>query len=81
MKAQMDCCHVCVDSGGLALCGCCYRSVLPARCRLADERCDDSAVIWRRGKPDALLHHSDRGSQYTSEQFQKLMADHGVAVQ
>jgi transposase InsO family protein len=31
-----------------------------------------------RTKPDALLHHSDRGSQYTSEQFQKLMADHGV---
>jgi len=21
-------------------------------------------AIWRRGKPDALLHHSDRGSQY-----------------
>ena len=20
---------------------------------------------WRRGRPDALLHHSDRGSQYT----------------
>ena len=37
-------------------------------------------AIWRRGKPDALLHHSDRGSQYTSEQFQKLMADHGVVV-
>ena len=35
-------------------------------------------AIWRRGKPDALLHHSDRGSQYTSEQFQKLMLDHGV---
>ena len=32
----------------------------------------------RRGKPDVLLHHSDRGSQYTSEQFQRLMADHGV---
>jgi putative transposase len=30
------------------------------------------------GKPDALLHHSDRGSQYTSEQFQRLMADNGV---
>jgi putative transposase len=30
------------------------------------------------GKPDPLLHHSDRGSQYTSEQFQRLMADHGV---
>jgi putative transposase len=35
-------------------------------------------AIWRRGKPDTLLHHSDRGSQYTSEQFQRLMADHGV---
>ena len=35
-------------------------------------------AIWRRGKPDALLHHSDRGSQYTSEQFQRLLADHGV---
>ena len=35
-------------------------------------------AIWRRGKTDALLHHSDRGSQYTSEQFQRLMADHGV---
>ncbi len=36
-------------------------------------------AIWRRGKPDALLHHSDQGSQYASEQFQKLMADNGVA--
>jgi putative transposase len=35
-------------------------------------------AICRRGKPDALLHHSDRGSQYTSEQFQSLMADHGA---
>jgi putative transposase len=35
-------------------------------------------AIWRRGKPDALLHHSDRGSQYTSEPFQRLMADNGV---
>lgn len=33
---------------------------------------------WRHGKPDALLHHSDQGSQYTSEQFQRLMADSGV---
>jgi putative transposase len=30
-------------------------------------------AIWRRGKPDALLHHSDQGSQYTSEQFQRLI--------
>jgi putative transposase len=35
-------------------------------------------AIWRRGKPDTLMHHSDRGSQYTSDQFQRLMAHHGV---
>jgi putative transposase len=35
-------------------------------------------AIWRRGKPRELLHHSDRGSQYTSEQFQRLMADSGI---
>jgi putative transposase len=35
-------------------------------------------AIWRRGKPDALLHHSDRGSQYTSEQFQRLLGELGV---
>jgi putative transposase len=36
-------------------------------------------AIWRCGKPRALLHHSDRGSQYTGAQFQRPMADHGVA--
>ena len=36
-------------------------------------------ALYRRGKPDALMHHSDRGSQYTSEQFQRLMTDHGIA--
>jgi putative transposase len=35
-------------------------------------------AIWRRGKPNALLHHSDQGSQYASEQFRKLMQDNGV---
>jgi putative transposase len=35
-------------------------------------------AIWRRGKPDVLPRHSDRGSQYTSEQFQRLMADNSV---
>ena len=34
-------------------------------------------AIWRRGKPNALLHYSDRGSQYSSETFQKLIADNG----
>ena len=36
-------------------------------------------ALWRRGKPEALMHHSDRGSQYTSDQFQRLMVEHGVA--
>ena len=27
-------------------------------------------AVWRRGKPAALLHHSDQGSQYTSEHFE-----------
>ena len=35
-------------------------------------------AIWRRGRPKALLHHSDQGSQYTSEAFQRLLADAGV---
>jgi putative transposase len=35
-------------------------------------------ALWRRGAPEALLHHSDQGSQYTSEQFQRLLAEHGV---
>ena len=35
-------------------------------------------AIWRRGKPDAVLHHSDQGSQYTSEQFQLLLMRNGV---
>jgi putative transposase len=35
-------------------------------------------AIWRRGKPDALLHHSDRGSQYTSQHFQELLAGNNI---
>jgi putative transposase len=35
-------------------------------------------AIWWRGKPDMMLHHSDQGSQCTSEQFQRLLADHGI---
>lgn len=33
---------------------------------------------WRRGRAAALLHHSDQGSQYTSEQFQRLLVDNGI---
>jgi putative transposase len=35
-------------------------------------------AIWRRGRPTELLHHSDQGSQYTSEDFQRLLADQGI---
>jgi putative transposase len=34
--------------------------------------------IWRRRPSVQLLHHSDRGSQYSSDQFQQLLAEHGV---
>jgi putative transposase len=35
-------------------------------------------AIWRRGRPKAGLHHSDRGSQYGSETFQRLLANQGI---
>jgi putative transposase len=35
-------------------------------------------TLWRRGRPHELLHHSDQGSQYTSDQFQRLMDASGV---
>jgi putative transposase len=35
-------------------------------------------AVWRRGKPQQLLHHSDQGSQYTSEDFQRLLAAQGI---
>lgn len=35
-------------------------------------------AIWQR-KPNAgLIHHSDRGSQYASEAFRKLLKAHGI---
>jgi len=35
-------------------------------------------AVWRRGRPVALLHHSDQGSQYTSEHFQELLREQGI---
>ena len=34
--------------------------------------------VLRRGKADALLHHSDQESQYTSKQFQRLLLVCGI---
>jgi len=35
-------------------------------------------AVWRRGKPVAVLHHSDQGSQYTSGHFQDLLREQGI---
>ena len=35
-------------------------------------------AVWRRGKPSELMHHSDQGSQYTSEHFQHLLSEQGI---
>gem|GEM_PF-513783 len=34
-------------------------------------------AVWRRGKTNALLHHSDQGSQYTSYQRPRMLT-HGA---
>jgi len=79
--------HLHLDRGGMALPVGRDRPVLAPRGRLVDERHDDGPVlvadallmaVWRRGKPNELLHHSDQGCQYSSEQFQRLMADSGI---
>jgi putative transposase len=35
-------------------------------------------AVWRRAKPEPLLHHSDQGNQFASEHFQRLLADRGI---
>ena len=37
-------------------------------------------ALRRRCPEVGLLHHSDRGSQYTSADYQSLLADHGIRV-
>lgn len=39
-------------------------------------RADDGRVA--SGKPVALLHHLDQGSQYTREHFQRLLDEQGI---
>jgi putative transposase len=36
------------------------------------------SALQRRQPGQEIIHHSDRGSQYASESYQKLLADHGV---
>lgn len=35
-------------------------------------------AVWRRGPAQSLMHHSDQGSQYTSEDFQRLLKALGI---
>jgi len=35
-------------------------------------------AVWRRGPRATVLHHSDQGSQYASELFQRLLEELGV---
>ena len=35
-------------------------------------------AVWRRGRPKELMHHSDQGSQYASEAFQRALAGLGI---
>lgn len=51
--------------------------------RIAQDLGLDPSVLRRwvgqmRGRPREVLHHSDQGSQYTSEQFQMLLAEAGI---
>jgi transposase InsO family protein len=78
--------HLCLDLRGLALRRGRHRPIFTARRRLVDKGRNDGAACRRRAHDGDLasrqagrvLHHSDQGSQYASEQFRQLMADNGV---
>jgi transposase InsO family protein len=38
------------------------------------------AAVRRRGRHEELLHHSDRGCQYTASEYRKALAGHGIRV-
>ena len=35
-------------------------------------------ALWRRKPKAGLIHHSDRGSQYASKAFRRLLKAHGI---
>ena len=47
---------------------------------MTDQLVTDALMMagWRGGRPQEVFHHSDQGSQYTSDQFQRLMDASGV---
>src|SRR5437879_13872710 len=48
--------------------------------RITDELTLDALgmALARRRPPQGLLHHSDRGSQYASGDYQQVLAQHGI---
>jgi putative transposase len=42
--------------------------------------CKDALIMawWRRKKPKGVMHHSDRGSQYASNEYRQLLRDYGM---
>jgi putative transposase len=76
--------HVGLDGRRLALCCCGVGRFLAQCCGLVNEDAAQAVidalvmVVCCRGKPDALRHRSDRGSQYTSDQFHRLLLELGV---
>lgn len=48
--------------------------------RMTSTLVEDALVmaIRRRKPPKGLIHHSDRGSQYTSESYQQLLSNHDM---
>ena len=35
-------------------------------------------ALWRRGFPKGVIVHTDRGSQYASKQYRRLLKNHGL---
>lgn len=78
--------HLRVDRRRLAICRCCLRPVLAACGGLVDAADDDGTVGHGRPahgrlppQPSSRSAASFRsGSQYTSEDFQRLLESHGV---
>ena len=68
-----------------------YLAVIPDLCsrfavgwamseRVTDDLTLDALglALARRRPPQGLLHHSDRGSQYASGDYQRVLAQHGI---
>jgi transposase InsO family protein len=35
-------------------------------------------ALWRRNRPEGVIVHTDRGSQYCSEAYQRMLRQHGL---